>query len=83
MIGYPPGAPPWRGSDSELLNLPLRWDAGWYLQIAENGYSYSPRAGAEAQQNIVFFPAYPMATRVVGLLLGNGPSAYVAAGLIV
>ncbi len=83
MIGYPPGAPPWRDSDNELVNLPLRWDAGWYLQIAQNGYSYIPAAGADVQQNIVFFPAYPMATRAVGLLLGNYNASYVAAGTLV
>jgi hypothetical protein len=83
MFGYPPGAPPWRDYDNELMNLPLRWDAGWYLQIAENGYSYIREAGAEAQQNIVFFPAYPMVTRGVALLLGNQKTAYVAAGTIV
>ena len=82
-FGYPPGAPPWRDYDNELLNLPLRWDAGWYLQIAENGYSYIPEAGPEVQQNIVFFPAYPMVTRVVALLLGNQQGTYVAAGTIV
>ena len=71
MIGYAPGTPPWRDSANELFNLPLRWDAGWYLQIAESGYSYSPEAGAQEQQNIVFFPAYPMATRAVALVLGN------------
>ena len=82
-FGYPPGAPPWRDYDNELMNLPLRWDAGWYLQIAENGYRYIPEAGAEAQQNIVFFPAYPMATRAIALLLGNQKTAYVAAGMVV
>lgn len=83
MVGYAPGAPPWRDYDNELMNLPLRWDTGWYLQIAENGYNYIPEAGAEAQQNIVFFPAYPLVTRIVALLLGNQKSAYVAAGTIV
>ncbi|MGH9140654.1 MAG: hypothetical protein ACRD2I_05875, partial [Vicinamibacterales bacterium] len=83
MFGYAPGAPPWRDYDNELMNLPLRWDTGWYLQIAETGYTYIPEAGAEAQQNIVFFPAYPMVTRVVALLLGNEKSAYVAAGTLV
>jgi hypothetical protein len=82
-FGYPPGAPPWRDYDNELLNLPLRWDAGWYLQIAETGYSYIPEAGAGAQQNIVFFPGYPLVTRAVALLLGNQKTAYVAAGTIV
>jgi hypothetical protein len=83
MFGYPPGAPPWRDSDNELFNLPLRWDAGWYLQIAEHGYGYIHEAGPEAQQNIVFFPAYPMATRLVGLLFGNQTYSYVAAGTVV
>ncbi len=83
MFGYAPNAPPWRYSDNELFNLPLRWDAGWYLKIAENGYDYIPEAGAEAQQNIVFFPAYPLVTRVVALLLGNHKPAYVAAGMVV
>ena len=83
MIGYPPGAPPWRDYDTELLNLQLRWDAGWYLQIARDGYVYIREAGAEAQQNIVFFPAYPMVTRVVALMLGNRPFSYVAAGTLV
>jgi hypothetical protein len=82
-FGYPPGAPPWRDYDNELMNLPLRWDAGWYLQIAETGYSYSPEAGAGAQQNIVFFPGYPMVTRAIALLLGNQKTAYVVAGTIV
>src|SRR5262249_24067406 len=83
MFGYPPYAPPWRDYDNELMNLPLRWDAGWSLQIGETGYRYAPDAGAEAQQNIVFFPAYPIITRVVALLLGNDKTAYVAAGIIV
>ena len=83
MIGYPPGAPPWRDYDTELLNLPLRWDTGWYLKIAQDGYTYIPEAGADAQQNIVFFPAYPMVTRVVALLLGNYQFSYVAAGTLV
>ena len=83
MFGYAPNAPPWRYSDNELFNLPLRWDAGWYLQIAENGYDYIPEAGADAQQNIVFFPAYPMVTRAVAMLLGHHQPAFVAAGMIV
>ena len=83
MIGYAPGTPPWRDSENELFNLPLRWDAGWYLQIAESGYSYIPEAGDREQQNIVFFPAYPMATRAVALVFGNYKASYVAAGMLV
>ena len=71
MFGYAPGAEPFHDFDSELQNLPLRWDAGWYLRIARDGYEFSPAAGAESQQNIVFFPAFPLLVRGVALLLGN------------
>ena len=85
VIGYAPKAPPYRDFDNELLNLPLRWDTGWYLQIADpnHGYVYEQRAGAEFQQNIVFFPAFPIAVRVVALLLGGHKGAYLLAGTLV
>jgi hypothetical protein len=60
----------------------MRWDAGWYLQIAEHGYTYVP-TGADRQQNIVFFPAYPILVKVAALLLGNSQPVYAAAATIV
>ncbi len=33
-----------------------KWDSFWYLDIAENGYSFK---GVEKLSNIVFFPLYP------------------------
>lgn len=83
MFGYAGGAAPWRDYDNEFLNLQLRWDAGWYLHIAEQEYDFVPQAGPEFQQNIVFFPAYPIATRALALLLGNNKSAYVASATVV
>ena len=82
LFGYRPGGPPWRESANELVNLPMRWDAGWYLQIAEHGYTYVP-TGADRQQNIVFFPAYPVLVKVAALLLGNSQPVYSAAATIV
>ena len=76
LLGWGAGAPPYRDFDNELLNLPLRWDAGWYLQIAIHGYTYEHRGGANVQQNIVFFPAYPLTVRVVSLLLGGSKAAF-------
>jgi hypothetical protein len=70
VFGYAGGSAPLRHFDNELANLPVRWDAGWYLQIVTNGYSYVP-SDPELQQNIVFFPAYPMLVRGVGRLLGG------------
>jgi hypothetical protein len=71
LIGYPEGAPPFRVSRNEMVNLPVRWDTGWYLGIALNGYDYRPNARAAVQQNIAFFPAYPMTVRVATALLGG------------
>ena len=72
LIGYPDKLdPPNRVSSYEWVNLPIRWDAGWYLGIALNGYDYDPNARPTAQQNVAFFPAYPMAMRAVTAWLGG------------
>ena len=80
-IGYPPGEPRVRSSDNELLNLPMRWDAGWYYAIARVGYYWDRRD--TGQQRIAFFPAYPMTMRVVGRLFGGEATAFVLAGAAV
>jgi hypothetical protein len=82
MIGFADGRAPLRHFNNEILNLPVRWDAGWYLQIVTDGYHYAP-SDATVEQNIVFFPAYPMTVRVVGRLLGGKMTGYVAAGMAV
>lgn len=82
LIGYPAGRPPWRLAENEFANLPARWDVGWYLGIAVDGYSFRPGAVTE-QQNIVFFPAMPMLMRVAGRLLGGSPVAYLWGGTLV
>jgi hypothetical protein len=38
------------------------WDGGWYLSIAKHGYAWSGRA--DIQQNIAFFPLYPLIERL-------------------
>lgn len=69
FIGFPgTGAPPFRISRNELVNLPMRWDAGWYLGLAMDGYHF--RSGSGRQENVAFFPTYPMVTRVGAALLG-------------
>jgi len=82
MIGFANGRAPLRHFTNELLNLPVRWDAGWYLQIVTDGYKYIA-GDPSVQQNIVFFPAYPMLMRVGGRLLGGDMVGYVAAGMII
>lgn len=81
-FGYAAGAPPYRiSTSSDLLNLPLRWDTGWYLDIAHDGYRIRPQPGA--QQNIVFFPAFPLAMRALGWLFGGSRGGHVIAGLLI
>jgi len=55
-------------SGDKLFNLPARFDAGWYGGIALDGYSFS--GDFSRQQNVAFFPAYPMLLRVAGYPIG-------------
>jgi len=72
LIGFPPeAANRWRIYSNEFLDLPARWDTGWYLGIASEGYAYIPSAGTDHQQNIAFFPAFPMSMRYLSVLFGR------------
>lgn len=52
-----------------LADLHARWDSFWYLDIAQNGYSYK---GPEELSNIAFFPLYPLLIRLTSFFLfGN------------
>ena len=82
MFGYANGRAPLRHFTNEMLNLPVRWDAGWYLEIVTDGYR-SAGGDAAVQQNIVFFPAYPVLIRLIGRLLGGDMIGYVAAGTLI
>jgi Mannosyltransferase (PIG-V) len=82
-IGYREGGAPWKiVEDNEFQNLQARWDAGWYLTVAIDGYRYLPDRPVD-QQNIVFFPAYPMLTRFAARLLGGAPTAFALAGTLI
>jgi len=64
MIGYPEDAP--RISADELWNLPYRWDASWYVSVANGGYRWV--GAVNVQQNLAFFPAFPLLMRATSLL---------------
>jgi hypothetical protein len=62
---------------ADPLLAPLaRWDAVWYLRIAESGY-----AGSEARA--AFFPLYPLAVRALATPFGASPAALLAAAYVV
>jgi hypothetical protein len=44
-----------------------RWDAGWYKEIADHGYTLV----TGHQSTVAFFPAYPLAMRAVGTVVGS------------
>ena len=75
LVGYPSttGGPPWRVYSNDFLDLPGRWDTGWYLGIANQGYQWDPNFSPEVQQNIAFFPAFPMTMRYLSAVLGHQP----------
>ena len=76
------GQPPLRYAENELLNLQGRWDTMWYMGVVLDGYG--PLSGDHAaQQNIVFFPALPMAMRLAGRLFGGSAPAFLWGGTLV
>lgn len=54
-----------RISRHPVENLPARWDAFWYHEIARRGYRWSAE-DRDRQQNVAFFPGYPLLMRTGG-----------------
>jgi hypothetical protein len=48
---------PWSGPHPSFLDLFVRWDAHWYVAIAEGGY--------RARKAAAFFPGYPFLERIL------------------
>jgi hypothetical protein len=59
-----------------LWRYSVRWDSGWYLGIAREGYFYNP----DGQSSIAFFPLFPLSVRYLHEIL---PGSDVLAGLII
>ena len=50
----------------------LQWDSEWYFKIATEGYRYN--GDPTIQQNIVFYPLYPMLARGIAATSGLTPA---------
>lgn len=60
----------WVFSPHRLLDVFGRWDTAWYLSVARDGYHHTPGAAVGAgQENLAFFPLYPLAVRGLHALL--------------
>ncbi len=57
--------PPRLVSHNVILNLPARFDAGWYLRIARHGYEWQPYLRGK-QNALAFFPLHPLAMHIGG-----------------
>jgi hypothetical protein len=60
------------------------WDAEWYRQIVEVGYSsvHSADPNVEGRGNVGFFPGYPLACYLVKKILGLGSDAFPTTGAL-
>lgn len=54
--------------DDPLPRRLFRWDTGWYWKVAKYGYSYN--GDPRQQQNIAFFPLYPLTCRLCRAVTG-------------
>jgi hypothetical protein len=64
----------WHYSHHGWLSVWALWDAGWYLDIAKNGYALSlvsdlPRNVDPGQINFGFFPLYPLCIWLVSKII--------------
>jgi hypothetical protein len=59
-----------------LFRYSVRWDSGWYMTIAQDGYSYDPAYPS----SVAFFPLFPLLIRLSNAVL---PGSDVLAALVV
>src|SRR4051794_21446424 len=55
-----------RSVETDVVGALAAWDGQHYVHIAEEGYSYNP----EQMSNVAFFPAYPLAGRIIAGVTG-------------
>lgn len=70
------------GRTSPFWDTFVRYDSGWYYDIARRGYDAST-AVAGGRSNIAFFPVYPLSMRYVGRLFGLAASDLYLGGIVV
>jgi Gpi18-like mannosyltransferase len=59
----------WHFSQSRLLDMWARWDAGWYFALIRGGYFVPEDDLRASQSSIAFFPLYPYAVKALVALL--------------
>jgi hypothetical protein len=67
---------PFGGAADAALSPLARWDAVWYLRIADSGYG-------DSSTRVAFFPLYPLLVRAVGELGGGEPGGRLIAAYLI
>ena len=60
------------GVISPLIGLGCRWDCGWYLSIAQDGYTMQDNPGSPGATVYAFFPMLPLLMRTIASITGLG-----------
>jgi len=63
-----------------LLSYLCRWDCGWYLTLAEQGYSTAGIPSQPGATNYAFFPLFPLLIRIAAPFFGGN---YLPAAILV
>lgn len=62
-----------------VTNAFSRWDGGWYLSLARDGYKFIPGQ----QSNAAFFPSYPFVIRCIhALSFSRSDGSWLNAGIV-
>src|SRR5262245_49687733 len=72
-IRLPDAHPTLDFTGDEVVGGWCRFDCGWYVDIADHGYSYTEGE----QSSVAFFPGYPLVARPLARALDDTPLALV------
>ena len=72
-LPYRQGVKPADYSGPSVLEGWVRFDAGWYRSIAEDGYYFR---GDREQSSVAFFPVYPLVMRAFHSVFGGDTAAW-------
>jgi hypothetical protein len=67
------------GSTHLFWDTFARWDSGWYVGVARDGYRFVEGG----RSNLAFFPVYPLAMRYAGYALGGRTEHFFLGGIAV
>lgn len=80
LLLFPPARPrpfPMPFSAQRFAEAFAAWDSGWYFDIAQRGYYWSP----SGQSSLAFFPLYPLLMRALAWPFGGGERALWLSGI--